>query len=66
MRESRSILEAVLVERGSEVRGKESEKEVWLSCRERCGEKRREKKRKKKSGGMVMMLVCCARVVGLG
>jgi len=57
MRESRSILEAVLVGRGSEVRGKESENEVWLSCRERCAKERREKK-KKKSVEDMMMLVC--------
>ena len=42
------ILEAVLVERESGVRGKESENNevVWLSCRERCMEERRKKKKR--------------------
>lgn len=59
MRESRSMLEAVLVERGSEVRGKESENEVWLSWKEWFAEERRGKKKMmKKSVGVMMMLVC--------
>lgn len=53
MRESRSMLEAVLVGRGSEVRGKESENEVWLSCAE---ERRGKKKKKSSVGGMMMLL----------
>lgn len=55
MREEESIFEVVLlVERGSEVRGNESEMLfVWLSCEEWMIEKRCKKKKTKKS-----MLLC--------
>ena len=57
------ILEAVLVERESGVRGKESENNevVWLSCRERCMEERRKKKKRcmfeNSEDGAIMMFV---------
>lgn len=71
MSELRSIiLRAVLVERESDVRGKESENNevellvvvvVWLSCTERCMEERRKKNKKcmfeNSDDGGIMMFV---------
>ena len=65
MREDDSIFEVVLVERGSEVSGKDTENELvvfvavvllWLSLAERVTEKRKKKKSMVQSGNVAIAI----------